>query len=460
MRAGLPLLLLAIALSAAPAVKVSVRGKGIVDLPVERYVAAVLAGEAGEFQSREALKALSVAARTYAIRLRGRHSADGFDFCDTTHCQHLDLSHVSAKFESIASATEGELLWFRGKPAFTPYTADCGGRTEDAAAVWPDLGASYLASHDDPYCARAGQSAWRWDAEAFTIAAALKRSGLQVPRLLESISVAERTASSRARTLVLRGGGESVRISAGSFRFALGRELGWATVRSDRYDVRAADGRIAFEGAGSGHGAGLCQRGAEQMGIEGRAYREILAFYYPGTAVGVNARGLPWQRLRGDLLSLLTTQPDRDSAVLTVAEHQARTLAQRTGWHLPTGVEIRVYPDLDSFRNTTGEPGWVAAYTSGLRIHMQPAAVLRGRGTLEATVRHEIAHSMMESQVPSGLPLWFREELAGYLSGGRPETVTRLIHRYGETTVLGWASRGLPPEVTKANASQPAMKSK
>jgi stage II sporulation protein D len=453
-------LLLAAALSAQPPVKVSIRGKGVIDVPLERYVAAVLAGEAAEFQSREALKAMSVAARTYAVRLRGRHSADGFDFCDTTHCQHIDLTAASSKFESITSETESELLWFAGKPAFTPYTADCGGRTEDASAIWPDLGGAYLASRNDPYCTRAGSGPWRWSAGGFEIAEALRRSGLRSPRTLENVVVAERTVSSRARTLTLQGKGEIVRISAGSFRFALGRELGWNTVRSDRYEVHAANGRIAFEGTGSGHGAGLCQRGALQMGLAGRNYREILAFYYSGTALGVNARGLPWQRLNGDSLSLLTTQPEHDGAVLDLAERIARTLAQRTAWPIPSRLEIGAYPDLDAFRNTTGEPGSVAGYTSGRRIHLQPLQVLRSRGTLESTLRHELAHAIIESQSTTGLPLWFREGLASYLSDGRPGRVTQLVHRYGETTVLGWVSRGLPFEVTNASASQPIMKSK
>jgi len=64
----------------------------IARMSLEEYVAAVLAGEAGGFQSDEALKAMAVAARTYAVRFQPRHAAEGFDFCDTTHCQDLRLS--------------------------------------------------------------------------------------------------------------------------------------------------------------------------------------------------------------------------------------------------------------------------------------------------------------------------------------------------------------------------------
>ena len=84
----------------------------------------------------------------------------------------------------------------------------------------------------------------------------------------------------------------------------------------------------------------------------------------------------------------------------------------------PAGVEIRLYPDLDTFRNVTGEPGWVAARTDGRRVHLQPVALLRSRGALESTVRHEMLHVVVESQAAAGLPLWFREGFVEYLAGG------------------------------------------
>jgi len=483
--------------AAAPVFKVQVRtpqGNRTLELPLEKYVAGVLAGESSVFRSHEALKAMAVAARTYAVRLRGRHSGEGFDFCATTHCQRLDLEAVTPRIESIAAETAGELLWFEGKPAFTCYARDCGGRTEDAAAVWPDLAASYLKSHDDPYCTRAGGAPWQWNADPLQVAEALRRSQLRAPPRVERIAIAERTASGRARTLLLSGGGESLRISAGSFRFAMGRELGWNTVLSDRYEIRTSNGRPVLEGTGSGHGVGLCQRGAEQMGLAGRTYREILAFYYPGTELGLTGRGISWQRLGGEGVAILTTRSDRDGSVLALVERTARSVPQQTGLSVPRDIEVRIYPDVETFRNATGEPGWVAAYTRGRRIHLQTAGMLRG--TIEDTLRHELLHVAVESQAVPGLPLWFREGLVGYLAkrptggsaadqGVRPTIpsdaelrqtedaaraqrayaeATRAVgdfaNRYGLASVLGWLKTGLPPEVRNASTSQAATKSR
>ena len=489
MKVALWTLLIVMPLAAAPAtVKVRNGGK-IVEIPMERYVAAVLAGESSVFQSDEALKAMAVAARTYAVRMRGRHGAEGFDLCDTTHCQRLDLKSVTSRLENAAAETVGELLWFQGKPAFTPYTRDCGGTTEDASSVWPDLATPYLKSHSDPYCIRVSDTPWRWNADPRQIGRALRQSGLRGPTLLDRIGITERTRSGRASILTLAGGNESVRISASSFRFAIGRELGWNTVRGDKYEVHSSNGRLIFEGTGEGHGVGLCQRGSEQMGLTGRSYHEILAFYYPGTAVGLTGQGLSWQRLGGETMSLLTTQPDQDRVALAAAERLGRSLSARVRWPLPSGIELRAYPDLDTFRNITGEPGWVAAHTEGRRIHLQPVALLHSHDALESALSHELLHVMVESQAARDLPVWFREGLVEFLSGQRiaadvripgdadlrqttdaaaarrayasaAATVSSLVRTYGETTVLDWVKRGLPADVTKAKTSQEPAKSK
>ena len=119
----------------------------------------------------------------------------------------------------------GEMLWYQGKPAFTCYTRDCGGRTEDGAVVW-NVPEPYLKSHEDPYCAAAQ---WRWQADPQEIVAALRQSDLRSPGAVARVEVVARTPSGRAQTLALEGAGETVRVSASAFRFALGRAFGWNT---------------------------------------------------------------------------------------------------------------------------------------------------------------------------------------------------------------------------------------
>ena len=466
-------------------------GGRILELPAEEYIAAVLAGESGTFRSGEALKAMAVAARTYAARLRGRHASEGYDFCGTTHCQRLEPSQVTARLRVVARETAGELLWFEGVPAFTVYARDCGGKSEAVSAVWPDMQAPYLPVHADPYCTRPGAADWSWNAGAETITGALLASKLRVPQGLRRVAVRDRTSSGRAKTLQLQSGSETITISASSFRFAIGRALGWNKLRSEKYEIQNRDKQIFFRGRGEGHGVGLCQDGADQMGAEGFGYREILAFYYPGATVGLTAKGIRWTRLGGEGVSVFTVLPSRDHGVLAMAEDVRRSVESQLGLAVKAPIDIRVYPDMDTFRNATGEPGWVAARSSGFGIDLQPLPVLEAHGALRSTLRHEILHVVIEHEAVAALPLWFREGLVEWLSQPHvpaPATATRanendlrqrgdaakaerayhlayrqvggLVQRYGEGTVLGWLKRGLPPEVRYSSSNSAATNSK
>jgi len=42
---------------------------------------------------------------------------------------------------------------------------------------------------------------------------------------------------------------------------------------------------VFLEGAGQGHGIGLCQRGAKAMAEEGSNFRQILNHYFPNTGL-------------------------------------------------------------------------------------------------------------------------------------------------------------------------------
>ncbi len=448
----------------APIYKVRIRDR-IIELPVEQYVAAVLAGEASIFHNPEALKAMAVAARTFAAHERGRHAKEGFDFCNTTHCQRAEPDSIAPALTAASASTAGEVLRFKGELAFTPYTMNCAGTAESAEAVWPDLHAAYLRVHSDPFC----------DALPYShqfapqdIERALRDSGLKCPDHLTGIAVLNRTGSGRAHQLMLHGAQNEI-VSAGAFRFAIGRTLGWNLVRSNFFDVSNG---FSVHGKGEGHGVGLCQRGADRMAGQGHSYHEILAFYYPGTS------GTEWQRLGGEGITVFSADPVRDRVVVSEAEQILKGLP----WPLSSKIEIYVYPTLDAFRSATVEPAWVAAHTEGSRIDLQPVSVLQSRGVLRSTLKHELLHISVSTRANPDLPVWFLEGIVSWLNGERvppsqatpldrdlrqrsdrrraelayhaaQARVSGLISTYGEPTVLAWVSAGLPDEVKKSSTS-------
>jgi stage II sporulation protein D len=282
---------------------------------------------------------------------------------------------------------------------------------------------------------------------------------------------------------MLMGGSGSTPISASTFRFAVDRALGWNKIRSDLYEVRNAGEQIVFSGRGSGHGVGMCQAGAEEMAREGKNYREILSFYYPRTQLGSTgmADGAKWQKRSSERIGLLSTQPDVDSKLLPIAERILKEDEEAIGWKASAGVQLQVYATLDSYRNTTGQPGWVAASTRGKTIRLQPLAELQKRAIVEMTLRHEIFHVLVEMKAKAATPLWFREGMVLFLSNpdaamtaaagmtdeqieavlqqprNRDEVqrayaaaqsrVALLIKEHGKETVLGWLSAGIPSDI-------------
>lgn len=386
-------------------------------LPLEEYVAAVLAAESGNQQSDKSLQAMAVAARTFAVHFRGRHKTERFDFCDTTHCQDFRFSAINDRIRAAVEATEGELLWYEGRPAATYYHQNCGGTTAASADIWPGPRLPYLREHQDPYCSRSNGSSWRSSIAKSDLQKALQNAGLKTPEAWTSVEVETRISTGRVRKLRLAGAtGANERISASSFRFAVNRALGWNQIRSDLYEVRDAGDQIVFTGRGSGHGVGLCQSGAAEMGKQGGSYREILAFYYPGTALGVSAQGLAWQSQSGERLEMLTTHVREDAPLIALGERFMREVEEATGLRFDFRPRLKVYPTLDTYRDSTGEPGWVAASTRGRTIRLQPPGLLRSRSVLEFTVRHEVFHLLVEAHARPGLPLWFREGLVLYLA--------------------------------------------
>jgi stage II sporulation protein D len=455
-----------------------------VTMPLEEYVAAVLMAESGDFENAESQKAMAVVARTYALRFLGQHAQAGFDFCDTTHCQVFGWKGSNERVKAAMKATEGEVLRFAGKLAQAFYHQNCGGTTAAALEAWPSVTEAYLTSHADTYCAARGVLKWESAIRVADLDRALRAAGLAMPAGWRTIEIVSRSESGRAQRLKLSGGASgNAPISASTFRFAVDRELGWNKIRSDLYDVRNVGEQIVFSGRGSGHGVGMCQAGAEEMAREGKSYREILSFYYPGTQIGTagTTEGAKWQKRSGERVELLSTQADADASILPIAERILKEDEAAIGWKAGAGVRLQIYATLDAYRDTTGQPGWLAASTRGKTIRLQPLAELQKRSIVESTLRHELFHVLVEAKAEAGTPLWFREGIVLFLSNpsataiaavamtdeeieavlrqprNRDEVqkayvaaqgrVAALVQERGKEAVLGWLGSGIPGDV-------------
>jgi stage II sporulation protein D len=245
-------------------------------LPLEVYVARVLAGEAAPNTPDGALQALAIAARTYTIVNAGRHEREGFDVCDTTHCQVYRAATLATRRAALASA--GLVLTYNGVPAEVFYSASCGGRTERASEVWAS-GAQfpYLLGVDDEV--HEGDPVWRLERSLDEIRDAVLRTGSRGTRL-EDVRIEARSSSGRVSRVGLPGLTPDT-LTGDQLRAA----LGFAELRSTAFTLERVGDRLRFEGRGYGHGVGLCVVGAGRRAARGETAEAILRVYFPALEI-------------------------------------------------------------------------------------------------------------------------------------------------------------------------------
>jgi peptidoglycan hydrolase-like amidase len=217
----------------------------VVDMDLETAVASVVAAESLPGAPLEALKAQAVAARSYFVAGKGRHSE--FDFCDTTHCQFLREPPASGSASAeAASATRGLVMVYQSQPFAAMYTRSCSGRTRTPVEVGLSPGNYPYYSVDCKYCR---EHPVRWQSR------------------ISAHEVADLHSSDEAA------------------RLKIDRRLGWSTVPSNNFTRKSEGDHVILEGVGEGHGIGLCQAGASAMAEAGANFQQILGHYYPNTTI-------------------------------------------------------------------------------------------------------------------------------------------------------------------------------
>jgi stage II sporulation protein D len=291
-------------------------------LPLESYLRGVVSGEMGAAPP-EALKAQSVAARTYALYSMGKWAKDGYDLRDTHDSQvYGGMAAERVDTDQAIADTDGMILLWKDKPAATLFGADCGGAStppilpEDFPPCVPD---------DDAHGSAEMPSPPAWNLRFTPEQLAARFAGHEKARgsgILEAVDVTETDVSGRVRKLKLTwrtrtpaniSGTTPTLPSAPSgfspptqtpldvpmtetpaaptgqaqFREITGNTLrsllGLDTLKSTRFTVRREPtGEFVLTGRGYGHGRGMCQTGAIAMARKSADFRAILEHYYAG----------------------------------------------------------------------------------------------------------------------------------------------------------------------------------
>lgn len=103
--------------------------------------------------------------------------------------------------------------------------------------------------------------------------------------------------------------------------------------------------------------------------------------------------------------------------VLALAVDARKQLIEK--YHLASSapVEIRLSATTAEFCQRTGRPWWQSSIYRDRVIYLQPVRVLRERGILVTTLRHELMHQLVDEHTKGNGPRWLYEALAIYNSG-------------------------------------------
>jgi len=256
-------------------------------MPLEDYVTGVVSTEASIEDEPEALKALAVAVRTYALKNLGRHKNTGYDFCSTTHCQRFTATQARPALATAVRQTSGLVLLDDQHQIIDAYfSASCGGMTANIKTLWGVDGPAYLRGVRDDYCNSGAHYRWTDVIESNQLANALRSDPrTDVGQTIRDLSVTRYDDTGRAELLSIVGDGART-ISGWEFKLIVGRALGWNVLKSSRFSVSRFGSQFVFRGGGFGHGLGLCQEGSHAMAERGLSFQNILAHYFPGTTVG------------------------------------------------------------------------------------------------------------------------------------------------------------------------------
>ena len=264
----------------------------ILKMEIDDYLIGVVASEMPANFEEEALKAQSIAARTYALK-RTREKSDehkGADVCtDFAHCQaYMDNNEMKEKWgedyrklynkiKSCVNDTKGQCLMYNGEYATAVFHSCSNQKTENASDVWGGE-VPYLISVESP--------------------GDVEKSDYITKKIFSKKEFDEIISGNDVRNVKPENSDNII----GQYEFTDGNNVKYMylygekytgveirkifSLKSSAFNLVADDDSLTFTVYGNGHGVGMSQYGAQQMAKKGEGYREILCHYYPGTEIG------------------------------------------------------------------------------------------------------------------------------------------------------------------------------
>lgn len=278
------------------------------EIDVEAYLEKVVPSEMPSSYEVEALKAQAVCARSYAYRQLGGLAYPEYQahVDDSTSYQVYGNSEKREKTTEAVKETAGEAVWYKDEIAATYFYSTSSGKTAGLEAWNVKNVKKYPYLKSITVANKAGvdyEKTLPWYRWHLTVSKEMMRNAMESYAqtqigTLEKLEVVKTGDGGIVLQVRAVGSADIITVETeNKIRKALG-ERSFVIVRQDGSEVSCADllpsafftiqeegDSYVLNGGGYGHGIGMSQNGANEMAKDGKNYREIIEFFYPGTRI-------------------------------------------------------------------------------------------------------------------------------------------------------------------------------
>ncbi|MBQ9987198.1 MAG: stage II sporulation protein D [Erysipelotrichales bacterium] len=244
-----------------------------IEIPLEEYIVGVVASEMPASFSLEALKAQSVASRTFV-------ASRNYVVDDSTSSQvykseqelkdtfQSEYEEKITKIKEAVEATRGEVLVYQGSIISALFFSTSNGYTVSSQDYF---------TNELPYLQAVSSE---WDLEVNeNVIQSVTFTNRDLCQLLSCNGTIQIEIISRYEDHRVK----SVKVNDTLYT---GRELREKlSLRSTDFLIEQTGDSYIFTTIGYGHGVGMSQYGAQGMALEGYSYQEILRYYYQGVEI-------------------------------------------------------------------------------------------------------------------------------------------------------------------------------
>lgn len=263
--------------------------KQITKMPLEEYVAAVVAGEMFPDWPKEAYAAQAIFARSFTMDfiasggVKDKYGADVSTSVEET--QAFNPGAVTPEIKEAVRMTKGQVMTYDNRFVRAWFHAYSGGTTARAkeGLDYKEPEPPFTKSVTLPENKYVLDDVKYWVAEysGAELKDLLATVGVNVGEI-QNVRIAERGPSKRVTKIEVEGAQGKAQVSGPQFRLAVDSTKMKSTLVEE---LAFNNGRLKITGTGYGHGVGLSQWDAFMLAKEGKSPTEIVETFFQGITI-------------------------------------------------------------------------------------------------------------------------------------------------------------------------------